>query len=99
MCIKTKDSRPVSCLITADAFKDTTAVMQRVRRHMRGGVVPWNHTAIHPYPFRFVKGHSVTSKPPVGENRVNPRSGWQRKAWGGAQRNPRMIISKKSSAR
>ena len=61
MLSQTKHGRTVFRLVAAHPFKHATAVMQRVRRHMRGGVAPGNDAAIHPDPFTFVKRHKSRS--------------------------------------
>src|SRR5688500_3887055 len=57
MCVEPKDGRTIVSRITAHPFKDATAIVQCVRRDVRGCVCPGNEGAIHPYPFRLIESH------------------------------------------
>src|SRR5260370_386449 len=65
MGVEPKDRRPTRRFVAAHPFEYAGSVMQRVRLNMRGGILPQNHSAVHPHPFTLSEGHSLPLLIPV----------------------------------
>src|ERR1044071_3498798 len=59
VCIETEDCRPSIGCVTPNPLENATAVVQRVGRHVRGGVFPTNDFAVTPNPLGLIEAHVI----------------------------------------